>query len=239
MRFPVCLLLCCGFLLGFAPSLHAQEEGYTNLFNGKDLTNWDGNPELWSVTDGVITGKSDGKLKTNQFLVWTGGKAGDFELKLEFRMEGKNNTGVQYRSQRRPDVGDWVVGGYQADIHPNPPYVGMLYEERGRGILVERGQSVVVNADGKKTVSKLDVPVTPVDLTQWHELTIICKGDHITHLIDGVKTIELTDLETAKRKLDGVIALQLHAGPASTAQFRNIRLKTLKQQSAPQQAEGM
>ncbi|HWL09751.1 MAG TPA: DUF1080 domain-containing protein [Planctomicrobium sp.] len=231
MRIPA-VLFCCGLLLGLVSSLQA-EEGYKDLFNGKDLTNWDGNPELWSVMDGVITGKSDGKLKGNQFLVWTGGKAGDFELKLDFRFEGDNNSGVQYRSQRRPDVGDWVVSGYQADIHPKPEFTGMIYEEKGRGIMVQRGQNVTVQADGKKETKKLDIQVTPIDLSQWHELTIICKGDHITHLIDGVKVIEMTDLQASHRKLEGVIALQLHAGPPSVAQFRNIRLKEFKTENPP------
>jgi len=227
VRVPVAALLCCSLMLSLTVRLQA-EDGYQELFNGKDLTNWDGNPELWSVADGLIVGKSDGSIKTNQFLVWTGGKVADFELKLDFRFEGNNNSGVQYRSQRRPDIGDWVVAGYQADIHPKPEYTAMLYDERGRGILAERGQRVVVGEDGKKTVTKLDVPVTPIDLAEWHELTIIGKGNKITHLVDGVVTMELTDLQTAERELEGVLALQLHAGPPSVAHFRKIRLKELK-----------
>src|SRR5690606_11705817 len=93
----------------------AEEEGYRSLFNGKDLTDWDGNPELWTVQDGALTGISDGTLKQNQFVSWTGGNVENFELKLEFRMEGNSNSGVPYRSQRMPTVGPWVVGGYQAD----------------------------------------------------------------------------------------------------------------------------
>lgn len=203
------------------------EDGYQEIFNGKDLTGWDGNPDLWSVQDGVITGVTKGELRVNQFLVWTGGTVSDFELKLEFRFEGDSNSGVQYRSQRRPDIGDWVVAGYQADIHPNPPYVAMLYDEKGRGILAERGQKVVVTEAGKKEASSLDVPVTPVDLTKWHELKIICQGNRLRHFLDGVPTIEVIDDQPSAREMDGVLALQLHVGPAAKAQFRNVRLKTL------------
>lgn len=222
-----CLALCV-VMLGSVSTVGA-EDGYESLFNGKDLTGWDGNPELWSVEDGVITGKTNGPdhLPYNQFLIWKGGQPGDFELKLEFRVEGNNNSGVQYRSKELPDVGKWSVGGYQADIHSNPPYTGMLYDERGRGIAAERGQKVVIDREGKKHVTKLDVPVEPIDVTNWHEMTIICQGNHLQHFIDGVQTVDITDDQEAEREMKGIIAFQVHRGPAMKAQFRNIRLKHL------------
>ncbi|WP_437194356.1 3-keto-disaccharide hydrolase [Planctomicrobium sp. SH527] len=228
MRVFATLLLTCCMAACLVPSAKAND-GFVEIFNGKDLTNWDGNPELWSVKDGVITGVSDGSIKANQFLVWTGGKVSDFTLVADFRLEGNNNSGIQYRSQRRPDVGDWVVRGYQADIHANAPYTGMLYEEGGRGIMAERGQKVLYKADGNKEVTKLDVPVTPIELAEWHELKIVCQGDHITHYIDGVKTIEIIDQQSAARSLEGVLALQLHAGPPMKTQFRNIKLLVKKE----------
>lgn len=215
-------------VIGALATSARAEEGYQSLFNGKDLSGWDGNPELWSVEDGVITGVSDGKLKHNQFLIWTGGTVNDFELKFEFRLEGDNNSGCQYRSKRRPDVGDWSVSGYQADIHPAPKYLGMLYEERGRGIVAERGQKVVINKEGKKDVSPLPGEVDKKDLTQWHELTVICEGNRLIHKLDGVVIAEIEDGETAKAAAEGILAFQLHAGKPSKAQFRNIQLKSLK-----------
>ncbi len=222
------LIVACASLLA-APAL--AEEGFVSLFNGKDLSGWDGNPELWSVQDGAITGKTKGPdhLKYNQFIIWTGGKVSDFELRLKFRLIGNSNSGVQYRSQRLKDAGDWVVGGYQADIHPKPEYTGMLYDERGRGILALRGQKVVVGADGKKQVSKLDVSVKPLKLDEWHEMTVIAVGNHITHKVDGVTTIELTDDQPSKREMEGILAFQVHRGPAMTAQFKDIELKDLSQ----------
>lgn len=218
------LVLICGTSLSaFA------EDGYESLFNGKDLSGWDGNPELWSVEDGVITGKTNGPdhLKYNQFLIWRGGTVGDFELKLEFRVEGNNNSGVQYRSKEMPNVGKWSVGGYQADIHGNAPYTGMLYDERGRGIVAQRGQKVVVTEKGEKQATKLDVPVTPIDITKWHEMTIRCEGNRMVHQIDGVTTVEIVDDQPSERELEGIIAFQVHRGPAMKAQFRNIRLKRI------------
>jgi len=215
-------------MLGCALTVAQAEETYQDLFNGNDLTGWDGNPELWSVKDGLLTGKSDGSLERNQFLVWTGGNVDDFELKLEFRLEGDNNSGVQYRAARRPDLGDWVVTGYQADIHPAPQYSGMLYEEGGRGIVAERGKSVKIKANGDKEIVALEGKFDQLDLTQWHELEVICKGNHLIHKIDGVVVAEIVDEQEDKRSLEGVLALQMHAGPASQAQFRNIRLKSLK-----------
>ncbi|TWT52068.1 Cytochrome c [Thalassoglobus neptunius] len=219
------------FLVGALSITACGEEGYKSLFNGKDLTGWDGNPELWSVEDGVITGKTNGPdhLDHNQFLIWDGGEVGDFELKLEFRVLGDNNSGVQYRSKKMPNVGKWSVGGYQADIHGKPEYTGMLYDERGRGIVAQRGQKVTVDNEGKKHASSLDVAVDPIDVTDWHELTITCKGNHLKHAIDGVTTVEIIDDHEAEREMKGLIAFQVHRGPAMTAQFRNIRLKTLDQ----------
>ncbi len=213
-------------------SIFAEEKGFESLFNGKDLSGWDGNPELWSVQDGVITGITNGPdhLKHNQFLIWKG-TAGDFELRLEFRMEGKSNSGVQYRSKRMKKIGKWSIGGYQADIHPNPPYTAMLYDERGRGILAQRGQKVTATEDGKKKIEKLDVPVDQKDLSKWHSMTIICKGNRQIHKIDGVTTIEFIDNQKSERELKGLIAFQVHRGPAMKAQFRNIRIKHFRKKT--------
>lgn len=208
------------------------EDGFVALFNGKDLTGWVGDTELWSVEDGAITGKTNGPdhLAYNKFLIWDGdGKGGnvvaDFELRCEFRLEGKNNSGVQYRSVHDKKRGDWVVVGYQADIHSNPPFVGMLYDEKGRGIVAKRGEKVVIGADGKKTPTALDGELAPVDVTQWHQLTIIARGNRLIHQLDGKVACEIIDHQEAERELSGIIALQVHRGEAMKAQFKNIQLK--------------
>src|SRR5688572_25554492 len=83
------LSLCC------LPAL--AQDGFVPLFNGKDLTGWDGEPGLWTVADGVIVGTSEvGRPATNSFLMWKG-TAKDFELRVTIRIVGDNNSGIQYR----------------------------------------------------------------------------------------------------------------------------------------------
>ncbi|MEZ6125056.1 MAG: family 16 glycoside hydrolase [Planctomycetaceae bacterium] len=226
------MLRLCFLFLALA-SVASAEDGFRSLFNGKDLTGWQGDPELWSVEDGCITGTTKGKdhLPYNKFLIWDG-TASDFEFRCEFRLEGDNNSGVQYRSVHDKDKGEFVCVGYQADIHAKPEYTGMLYDEKGRGILAQRGQKVVVAADGTKQVAALDGEVTPLDLTQWHQLTIIAKGNHIIHKVDGVVTVEITDNQKEHAELSGVFALQVHRGNAMKAQFRNVQLKDLSENGA-------
>ena len=209
------------------------EDGFQSLFNGKDLTGWQGDSTLWSVQDGCLTGITNEHepLPYNKFLIWKG-TAADFEFRCEFRLEGKNNSGVQYRSMYDKSKGEFVCVGYQADIHPNPNYTGMLYDEKGRGIIAQRGQKVVVTADGKKETTSLDVSKDPIDLTQWHTLTIVAKGNHLIHKIDDVVTVKIFDNQESEREMEGVLAFQVHRGPAMKAQFRNVRLKKFAAASA-------
>ena len=205
------------------------DDGFVSLFNGKDLTGWKGDSELWSVEDGCITGKTRGKdhLEYNKFLIWDGVVA-DFEFRCEFRLEGNNNSGVQYRSKQDKTRGDWVVVGYQADIHPKAEFTGMLYDEKGRGIVAKRGEHVVVTPAGKKEATALDGEFKAVDLTKWHELTIIAKDNRLIHKLDGKVSVDITDNQESEREMEGVIAFQVHRGEAMKAQFRNIRLKKFK-----------
>ena len=214
------------------------DDGFESLFNGKDLTGWAGDPELWSVEDGCITGKTRGKdhLEYNKFLIWDGVVA-DFEFRCEFRLEGNNNSGVQYRSKHDKTRGDWVVVGYQADIHGNAEFTGMLYDEKGRGIVAKRGQKVVVTPEGKKEATKLDGEFNAVDLTKWHELTIVARGNRLIHQLDGVVVADITDNQESEREMEGVLAFQVHRGEAMKAQFRNIRLKNFKTSASGKSAE--
>jgi putative heme-binding domain-containing protein len=207
--------------------LHAAEEGFRPLFNGADLTGWDGNPELWSVKDGAITGTITGpeQLQYNQFIIWRGGKLKNFELRLKVKHQG-NNTGVQYRSRELPENGSWSIGGYQCDMHPNAPYNAMMYEERGRGIITQNGQSVVIDPQGQKWITA-ERETVKVDPAEWHDYTIIANGNHLIHQIDGKVTIDLTDHDEKARSLEGLLAFQIHKGPAMTVQIKDIMLKDL------------
>lgn len=202
--------------------LHAQE--WKPLFNGKDLDGWSGDPRLWRVENGVLTGETDDagrKVAANTFLIWQGGQPGDFELEFKARVTGSNNSGVQYRS-RVVDAAAWSVGGYQMDLHPQGNYLGMLYEERGRGIACESGQKVELGAAPKVT-GTFERPAT--DLAAWNDYRIVAKGDTVQHIVNGKTVAEIRDVEPSKRSLKGVLALQLHAGPAMKAEFKDLRLR--------------
>ena len=213
------------------------EKGFLRLFNGKDLAGWEGNPKLWSVKDGAITGQTtaENPAKGNTFLIWTNGTVGDFELRCSFKLVPGDsqrfaNSGIQYRS-KVVDPANWVVGGYQADMEAGPTYTGILYEERMRGILALRGEKVVWDKDNKKQVvgsvgdaAALGAAIKKGD---WNEYVIIAKGNHLQQFINSKQTIDVTDECEAKRAMSGVLALQLHAGPPMMVQFKNLRIKSL------------
>jgi hypothetical protein len=230
--------------LALATTVFAEEK---NLFNGKDLTGWEGNPELWSVKDGVIHGetKPDAEnpkksgLKHNTFLVWKG-TVRDFELKAKFRiMSDSGNSGIQYRSKRLEDgVHGPIVSGYQADFEAGPTYSGITYEERGRGILAKRGEQVVIRAnpeDAKKPKIEVTGSVgnsaeiqASIKSKEWNDYRIVAKGNRLQQFINGKQTVEITDEDEAKRALEGVIALQIHAGPPMVVEFKDLVLQELK-----------
>ena len=202
-------------------------DGFVTLFNGKNLQGWTGDDALWSVQDGAITGTTDGTLKLNSFLSWKGSTIQNFDLRLKVKISAGGNSGIQYRSASRPEIGLHVVSGYQCDIVADTPaYNGMLYEERGRGILSQTGQTVVVGEDGKPQVKGIG-PVPEFAAGEWHDYRILVEGNHYRHWIDGQLTTEVTDLDEAGRSLEGVLAFQVHVGAPMAVQFKDITIKHL------------
>lgn len=210
-----------------------QEEGFFPLFNGENLEGWDGNPKFWSVKDGAITGitTKENPTRGNTFLIWRGGVVDDFELRLKIKIVG-GNSGIQYRSE---DQGNWVVSGYQADFDAGSKFSGILYHERGRGVLAQRGQKTVVTREGgKHKVTVVQSLGDPADILaairpeQWNDYKIIAKGYEFIHAINGKVTVEVADQDEQSRKSSGILALQLHAGPPMRIQFKDIRIKPLK-----------
>ena len=223
MRNPLSALLA--FLLAALSPLAAQD-GFKPIFDGKTLAGWDGNPELWSVEDGCLTGKTKGPdtLTYNQFLIWRGGAPKNFELHAKARCSA-TNSGIQYRSKEIAGS-KWAIGGYQCDIHSNKANNGSIYEERGRGVLLTNGQSVIIDDKGDKWLAAEHDAVI-ADMKEWHDFTIIAQGNHLIQKIDGKLTIDLVDHDEKNRALEGLIALQLHRGPAMVAQFKDIFIKEL------------
>lgn len=219
-------------MLLFIPSAWASDGDGTfePIFNGRDLTGWQGDPEIWTVQEGAITARTtaDNPLKSNTFLVWQGGDVGDFELELEYRIVG-GNSGIQYRS-RLIDSAAWIVGGYQADIEDGDTYSGILFEERGRGILARRGQLVELNSQGKKceiTVASSADLQAKILKQDWNRFKVQAQGEMLHHYINGNLMCRTRDAETGHRAGVGILALQAHVGPPMTVQFRDIRLKRL------------
>jgi hypothetical protein len=238
--------LALTFLAGYGSTALAgnsdSSDGWVSLFDGKDLTGWDGDPRFWSVKDGVIHGETTPKNPTrgNTFLVWRGGELKDFELKIKFRLLS-GNSGIQYRSK---EISKWVIGGYQAEVINNPTMVGFLYEERGRGWLVNVGDFMVIDKNGKKEVigNVSDANELIKDgfykAKDWNEYRIVARGNHLIHYLNGYETMELIDNDRVTNPSDpkdlrgaarqGLLALQLHAGDPMVVEFKDIRLREIK-----------
>jgi len=233
------LLALCLFLVSSALSavaLAADDDGFVALFDGKTLDGWDGNPAFWSVQDGAITGQTtkENPTKGNTFLVHRGGEFKNFELRFEYKIVG-GNSGVQYRSfEPDREKQKWVVGGYQADFEAGDTFSGILYGERFRGMLANRGQKTELVRDNGKFQAKVVGSVgdskeiqAKIKKEDWNDYSVLADKFHFVHKINGVVTAECTDNDEAQRRDSGIIALQLHAGPPMMVQFRNIRIKNL------------
>ncbi|MCP5113140.1 MAG: DUF1080 domain-containing protein [bacterium] len=192
------------FVLLLLASVSAFAQDYRPLFNGENLDGWDGDPRLWRVEDGVLIGSTEGvKLTDNTFLI-TKRDYSNFHLRLEVKLRN-HNSGVQFRSEALPN---WVVRGLQADIAQGN-WWGSIYDEKGtRGVIVNgwTGKAEHVVKQG-----------------EWNDFEVLCQGDLIQIRINGSLTAELRDSSSTA----GVIALQLHRGPAMEVRFRNIRIKEL------------
>lgn len=208
------------------------EEGYVPLFNGKDLAGWDGDPNLWSAREGVIHGETTPEKPAphNTFLIWRGGVLKNFVLKLQFRIRN-GNSGVQYRSK---EMGTWRVSGYQAEVENAPGKVGFLYDEAARGWLVNVGDRMVIAEDGTKQVvgqvadKEALIAAGYYRDKDWNQYTIIARGRHIIHQLNGFQTMELIDNDAKAAALEGILALQIHAGPPMVVEFKELQLKELK-----------
>lgn len=210
-----------------AVTLKPGPDGFVNLFNGENLFGWASDSTLWSVQDGVLTGRTDGTLKVNSFLTWTGSTIQNFDLRMQVRITPGGNSGIQYRSASRPEIDLYAVSGYQCDIVADTPeYNGMLYEERGRGILSQTGQTTVIGSDGKPQV-KASTPPPSFAPNEWHEYRILAQGNHYQHWIDGQPTTDVIDLDPNGRALEGILAFQVHVGDPMTVQFKSIRIQHL------------
>lgn len=229
-------LLFCILTAGLTwPALAA--DGFTSLFNGRDLTGWDGKPGWWRVEDGTITAEStpEKPCAKHNYLIWRGGEPADFELRLEYRITG-GNSGVQIRSREVPD---WDMRGYQADIEDGAQWTGALFEHERGGIAL-RGEKAVIAADGTRQVTRFaDAAALQKGFrsNDWNDYRVVARGPEIQLFINGVKTAHAVDRQSGKAAARGFIGLQMHPGPPMKVQFRNLRLKEFAPAAAATPAE--
>lgn len=233
---PVCVLAAD------APTtVPAEQPGMKMLFNGTDLSGWDGDPKLWSAKDGVIHGETtaENPAKGNTFIIWKEGTVKDFELRLSFRCNAANNSGIQYRSKHITEgkVGNaWVVRGYQHELRNEnklPNVAGFIYDEGGkRGRICLVGEQATWEADGKKVIKSDLIDAEGFEklfkLDDWNDVVIIAQGNRCQHFMNGRLTLDFTDNHPELALKEGVLALQLHAGKPMWAEFKNIRLREIK-----------
>lgn len=226
-------------LCGIALSARA-EEGFTSLFNGKDLAGWDGLEGFWSVVDGAIQGSEQKETSKQTDLILVDSKDhpekyANFELRYSWRMVTPGgNSGMQIRGViDKPDMKH--VGGYQADIDAANQYTGIIYDEAGvagkRGIMSNRGEKTLWDAENKRTNTKFDKSADDIKKAikpqgEWNDCVVIASGNKITYSINGETMTEMTDNSPHARK-DGVIGIQMHGGHTMTIQFKDIRIKML------------
>lgn len=177
----------------------ADAENAKEFFNGKDLTNWDGDKDVWSVENGEIVGKTAKGLKNNTFLK-SACDVTDFKLSLKVKLTpNEANSGVQFRSV---PIEGGEMRGPQADIGRG--WWGKLYEESGRGLLVKEG--------GEKFVKE----------NEWNDYVVEAVGPKVKIWINGELVADYTDEKLARR---GLIGFQVHSGGPTEVRFKDINLE--------------
>jgi hypothetical protein len=213
-------------------------DGFVSMFNGKDLTGWDGLEGFWSVKDGVISGAESKEHPAPQTFLIYKDKFGDFELHYSYKFATPDgNSGVQFRSKVLNEK-QHRIGGYQADCDAKKGYDGSIYDEGGvagkRGTMSNRGEKTTWTAETKRENEKLPEDNATlknfVKQGDWNDVVLIAKGNHITYTINGHLMTDLTD-NSPKMVPDGVIGLQLHAGFVMEIQFKDLKIKDLSDQS--------
>lgn len=224
-------------------------EGFTSIFDGKTLNGWKGDPKVWSVRDGAITAHSDTPISHNTFLILEKPYP-NFEIRLKYRfLTRTGNSGLQFRSGIAE--GNYVLAGMQSNITPanfsacglpscGEERFGMLYEELGRLEMVLLGERAVVTRRQAKTGGtgqfvrtvlgttnpREDIIKTIKGQGEWNEDVLIVYGNRFVHAINGMVVFDATDNDPLGAK-DGLIGIQAHAGPPSTAQFKDIVIRPL------------
>jgi len=197
------------------------------LVDAAAFANWQGDPRFWGFANGSIVGRSTNEVPCDAttYLVWRGGEVEDFEVEFEYRIKG-GNSGLQFRSA---DAGPWQVAGFQADIEDGPNWSGCLYEQDGRGVVARRGERVQLEAGARRAENfgsreQLDAAARS---GEWNRYRVRAVGALVELELNGVKTVEVLDLDLERFRTRGLLALQLHAGSPMTIEVRSLKLTHL------------
>lgn len=177
-----------------------------SLWNGVDLSEWEGDPSVWRVEGGAIVGSaSEGSVTTNTFLIYGVRLFGDFVLRAQVWLGAPGNSGIQFRSSRVGSTG-FVIAGYQADLGEG--YWGTLYDERGRGIL----QTASAECAGGGRYG------------EWMDYEIQAIGPSIVQRMNGAPCVRFEETDASQPR-EGAIALQYHVPGGFEVRFRDLRLE--------------
>lgn len=226
------------------------EDGFELIFDGKTLTNWDGDPTYWSVENGALVGTitPETLIKVNTFIIYQGDQPQNFELKTEFRISENGNSGINYRSDLLDTI-PFALRGYQADIDGKNRYTGQNYEERKRTTLAYRGEKVSISSQDNpdepgslranvqrnawqsrevlESLGHSDSLKTKIKNGEWNECHLVIKDNRLQHYINGILMSDVLDNDSVNRTSSGMIGVQVHVGPPMKVEYRNIRLKKL------------
>jgi Domain of Unknown Function (DUF1080) len=212
--------------------------GFESIFNGKTLDGWEGDPKYWRVENGCLVGEvtPETLLKRNSFIIWRGETGGDFELKVEYRVSEKGNSGINYRSEKVEDT-PFALRGYQLDIDGANQYTGQNYEERGRTFLALRGDMARADADGKsRIIGKVGDKQALAGFIrngEWNTVHLIVRGNTMIHMVNGQVMSVVVDDDRERRKSNGLLGVQVHVGPPMKIEYRNFRLKKVVPRIGP------
>ena len=217
-------LLFSAMMLGivFIATAQTSVSNWKNLFNGKDLTGWKqlNGKAKYSIKNGEIIGTTVFG-EPNTFLA-TEKDYGNFILELEFKVDSSMNSGIQFRSESKPDYKNGRVHGYQFEIDPSPRgWTGGIYDEARRDWLYQMD----LNPAAKNAYKK----------GQWNKCRIECIGNNIRTWVNGIPAAHVIDNMTPK----GFIALQVHSiskkeEEGRQIRWRNIRIQAEDVQPSPQ-----
>lgn len=227
-----------------------DHQGYVQIFDGKSLKDWDGDPNTWHVEDGAIVGESTKeKPLANSYISFHGFESKDFDLKLEIKVENGGGSGIQYRSQtglpwRRPappgqKIPDlrWMMTGPQADFwFPVTPkqseWSGQFYSENTPlGIIAWRGQ-VVESSPGSYpkllgNIGNRDALGGYIKTNDWNQYLIMARGGTFIHVINGqLMAVYVDDDPNSSNNKPGLIGIEIEGTPTKVS-VRNIWIKKL------------